>query len=777
MKAFKFMSIVAGVMALAALAGCQQKVEDPYINLVGNDVLTLDQNKTTVTVKIITNRDWAVRMDAKTSEWMVVEPSRGTASTKPIEVTLTVTENTGANRTAAIEFYTGVATAMLTVKQAGPKGDSDGVETITVADFISKADKTTYYRLTGKVSSFQTGTNSSGKNWMQFNLTDDSSTILVYGFANGQYEEWSGKIKNGGTVTLQGQYEFYSSKSQHEVVNATIESFTPGEEQTEITSSTVADFIAKASGTVYYRLTGTVSAFQTGTTSNGRNWMQFNLTDDTGTILVYGFKDGQYDAWVSKIKDNGTVVLVGTYEYYSQKNQHEVMNTTIESFTEGEAPQAVEVTIAEAVALPDNKPIIINEATVAGISTMGLIVNDPTGNAYVYFDTKAGETVPAVEIGDKVKIEGTKSSFNGIPEIVKATVTKSGTGTMSYPEPKDITSTAATYEATVSEFVKLTGNLSISESNGNKYYNLTIPGVGAETKQGSLAGPLPAFNVDDMAGQDITVTGYVTGFASKGKYINILVTDVALADPNAKYCNVNPTAIKVKADATSATFTIAANAAWTVTSDNDAFTVEPASGDANATVTVSFSANESDQARVANLTVACADASVETVVVLTQARASSGDATIISIDFTAEIADLPQAKANGKKDGTYTLGGYEFIMHAEGKYSGADNLFYQAKSNEKYFLLIGRKNAYIQLPVVEGKALTKVAFLTGESASTSVIVDVAKADGTRLNVNNTALNKGTSYSWDIVGEVGQAYKLMVVSDHNAQFQNLTLTYE
>lgn len=775
MKAFKFMSIVAGVMALAALAGCQQKVEDPYINLVGNDVLTLDQNKTTVTVKIITNRDWAVRMDAKTSEWMVVEPSRGTASTKPIEVTLTVTENTGANRTAAIEFYTGVATAMLTVKQAGPKGDSDGVETITVADFISKADKTTYYRLTGKVSSFQTGTNSSGKNWMQFNLTDDTSTILVYGFANGQYEEWSGKIKNGGTVTLQGQYEFYSSKSQHEVVNATIESFTPGEEQTEITSSTVADFIAKASGTIYYRLTGTVSDFKTGN-NNGRDWMQFILTDDTGSILVYGFKDGQFDTWSSKIKNNGTVVLVGTYQYYEKNNQHEVMNTTIESFKEGEAQQTVTGTVAETCAATDGTPVEISEATVVAKSKVGLVVADATGAVYLFFDSKKNETVPDVAIGDKVKVAATKTTYGGVPEFTTATVTKLSSGEVTYPEPKDLTPIALEYASGVTEFVKMTGTLKIS---GN-YINIEINGVAPATRQGSVSQPLDALGVNAFDGKEITITGYFTGITTSKdgvSYVNIVATGIALADPNAKYCSVNPTAINVKADATSATFTIAANAAWTVTSDNDAFTVEPASGDADATVTVSFSANESDQARVAHLTVACADASVETVVVLTQARASSGDATIISIDFTAEIADLPQAKANGKIDGTYTLGGYEFIMHAEGKYNGADNLFYQAKSNDKLYLLIGRKNAYIQLPVVEGKALTKVAFLTGESASTSVVVDVAKADGTRLNVNNTALNKGTSYSWDIVGEVGQAYKLLVVSDHNAQFQNLTLTYE
>ena len=187
---------------------------------------------------------------------------------------------------------------------------------------------------------------------MQFNITDDTGTILVYGFKDGEYDKWASKIKNNGTVVLIGTYQLYTNKNtgatQHEVMNCTIESFTegsgpgPGPDPGEITATTVADFIAKASEDTYYRLTGTVSGFKTGTTSAGKNWMQFDITDATGSILVYGFKDGQYEEWASKIKNNGTVTLNGTYQLYTNKNtgatQHEVMNATIESFTEGSAP-------------------------------------------------------------------------------------------------------------------------------------------------------------------------------------------------------------------------------------------------------------------------------------------------------------------------------------------------------------------------------------------------------------------------------------------------------
>lgn len=206
----------------------------------------------------------------------------------------------------------------------------------TVEDFIARADEGTYYRLTGTVSAFKTGTNSAGKDWMQFDLTDDTGTILVYGFNDGEFEKWAGVVKDRGTVTLTGTYQYYEKNKQHEVMNVTIESFEEASAPPEITASTVADFIAKADKNTYYRLTGVVSAFKTGTNSSGKNWMQFNLADDTGTILVYGFQDGEYDKWATTVKDGGTITLTGTYEYYEKNKQHEVMNATIESFKEGE---------------------------------------------------------------------------------------------------------------------------------------------------------------------------------------------------------------------------------------------------------------------------------------------------------------------------------------------------------------------------------------------------------------------------------------------------------
>ena len=290
----------------------------------------------------------------------------------------------------------------------------------TVEDFIARADEGTYYRLTGTVSAFKTGTNSAGKDWMQFDLTDDTGTILVYGFNDGEFEKWAGVVKDRGTVTLTGTYQYYEKNKQHEVMNVTIESFEEASAPPEITASTVADFIAKADKNTYYR----------------------NLADDTGTILVYGFQDGEYDKWATTVKDGGTITLTGTYEYYEKNKQHEVMNASIESFKEGEpgpeppgpSGEVKAVTIAEFNAAEES-----NSQVYELVGTIGGSINadygnfdltDETGTVYVYgltatelgYGAKNDKSYASLGLkeGDKIKIRGYRGSHNDKIEVMYA---------------------------------------------------------------------------------------------------------------------------------------------------------------------------------------------------------------------------------------------------------------------------------------------------------------------------------------------------------------------
>ncbi|MDO4826164.1 MAG: exodeoxyribonuclease VII large subunit [Bacteroidia bacterium] len=183
-----------------------------------------------------------------------------------------------------------------------PDVDYDNAKSLTVADFIKAADKTTYYKLSGIVSGFNS-------TYCSFNLTDESGSIYVYSVEN--KSDWSDKISNGGKVTLAGKYDYYSPKSQHEVVDAHILSFEAGEggddedddpvtKPTQATAVTVAEFLEKPVNTTdWYEITGTIASI------TGAEYGNFYVKDESGQVYVYGltkdWADGKNDKSFSQI--------------------------------------------------------------------------------------------------------------------------------------------------------------------------------------------------------------------------------------------------------------------------------------------------------------------------------------------------------------------------------------------------------------------------------------------------------------------------------------------
>lgn len=137
--------------------------------------------------------------------------------------------------------------------------------------------------------------------------------------------------------------------------------------------------------------------------------------------------------------------------------------------------------------------------------------------------------------------------------------------------------------------------------------------------------------------------------------------------------------------------------------------------------------------------------------------------------YSSDMHGMPVGQ-QGIKDGTYTVDDYTVTLHATDQYYVFGHLYY-------YNLFIGKQDSFIQFPAIGGKSLVKVEFMTGLSASEDVIVDIAKADGTRLNINNDKLMKGAYYAWTIPGETDTAYRFVVTNDYYAQLQTITLTYE
>ncbi len=697
--------VYAAAAVLMGMVSCKQPENlGPAAIKVSPSKLEFDKGSDSKTVQLTATRDWTVVKP----DWVEVMPEYGKASSEPQTVTVTVKSNTGFDKEENVVFTIGMAKAPLKVSQKGEKGEYV-METLTVKDFIAKASATEYYRLRGTVSKWKNDVNSSGKEYMQFDLTDDTGSITVYGFKDGQLALWKDKIKNGGTVLVNGTYQKYTNANTgavtNEVMNATIESFEAKEEQTVFEDKTVAQFIQLADKLVGYRLTGKVSNFRKGVNAKTQKpWMEFDLVDDSGTIDIYGFADGEYEKWNEKIKDNGTVVLHGTYDVYNGK--HEVVNTVIESFEEGQAQTEFESkTVAEFIQLASATVAYRLTGTVTGFYTrqnngkdyMGFDLTDNTGTVTVYgfADGQFAEWSTKIKDNGTVVLHGTyqkytNSSTGAVTHEVMNTVIES------FEEGQEQT----TFEdKTVAEFLslkdvvkayRLSGKVSDFEthdSNNETFMTFNITdATGTVYVYGFAEGEVAKWKDQVKDGGDIVLHGSYKEYNNTPEVVNVTIESFT-ADANYKSCTISVTKLEAKATDTEASFTITANSAWTVTSDNEAFTVAPASGDGDATVKVSFSANEAETPRVANIKVSCPgatlDAQKEQTIVLTQAKATA--AGVKSVEFDIAALATEKSWANSTQYKTITIDNVTLTANGggnTGKYytSGNQWRFYQNES-------------------------------------------------------------------------------------------------
>lgn len=178
-------------------------------------------------------------------------------------------------------------------------------------------------------------------------------------------------------------------------------------------------------------------------------------------------------------------------------------------------------TVSEIIALADASEFSASEALVVAKNSRGVVVTDGTNNVLVYNWADNASSTASINIGDVITFDGTKKTYNGVPEIdpVSNIVVKSSGNDVTYPTATDITDTFADYAGTTAEYISFTGTLAVS---GN-YYNVNVAGV--TSKQGSVSFPSdPSVLVN---GKNVKLTGYYNGASgSGGKYINIILVSV-----------------------------------------------------------------------------------------------------------------------------------------------------------------------------------------------------------------------------------------------------------
>ena len=293
---------------------------------------------------------------------------------------------------------------------------------------------------------------------------------------------------------------------------------------------------------------------------------------------------------------------------------------------------------------------------VVGIYKSGMVLNEGADNILCY-NSKSNFVAPDVQIGDSVRVSGTKAVYGSLAQIGFSyddiEVITTG-GSPVYPQPTVMdASNIASFDRTGCVYIQMEGALNV---NGN-YYNIAIDGASV---QGSISYPLDSFNLPALDGRRAVFTGYYCG-GGTASFLNMLLVKVGESDT--PYLLVSPSAVSVPADGgKSNEISITGNVSWTAVCDNPAFTLSKTSGTGDDVITVSADANASDAVLSANITISTVeDVAVKSYTVAVKQMSPAGmpsfDGNVtFSLVSEGNIYTVEEsAKINGSEEETTAI--------------------------------------------------------------------------------------------------------------------------
>lgn len=243
-----------------------------------------------------------------------------------------------------------------------------------------------------------------------------------------------------------------------------------------------------------------------------------------GTEAAQGSIYGATDEVKAMFTDGVEATIYG---YFCSISSGKYINVVVVSVDEapaiggGTEPEAPKYTSALGTAVLGD--FVEVDGYISAVSTQGPILTDNGGSILLY-------RTSGYEVGDEVSVSGTISSYGKGFQIgtTDITIEKTGTTTVTYPTPMEITGALADELLTTrvndeyAYYAKMTGTVSI---NGN-YYNFIL--ADATTAQGSFYGATDELKAQLSDGMECTIYGYFTSL-SGGKYINMVVTSIETA--------------------------------------------------------------------------------------------------------------------------------------------------------------------------------------------------------------------------------------------------------
>lgn len=441
-------------------------------------------------------------------------------------------------------------------------------EEMTIDEVVAAADDTP---VTVKAQVMAKSTNG-------FIISDETGSIFVFGgYADAPVVS---EVEIGDNVTISGTRDTYNQQAQ--IGSPTVSDITSG---TAVYPDDPMDLNGNENTVIsgpirYVTWTGEI----TSKSSNG-NYYNFVIEGATrGGSIYFADPELNFDSMIGK-----QVVVTGYYMGHSDSYLY-VLPVSVTLSDEPEEP-GDEMTIAQVVVAADDTPVAVKGQVMAK-STNGFVISDETGNIFVYGGTNT-PIVDQVEIGSYATVSGTKGTYNNQAQIASPSVSDVTPGEAVYPGPVELNGNENAITSGLITYVTWTGVITKS---GN-YYNFDIAGA---SRTGSVYYADPSLNIDSVVGQQVVMTGYYVSHSSS--FLYVLPVSVTASDE--PYLNISDETKSVSSAAGSFTFDITSNTDWTVSSsDGTNFSVAPASGSDNGTVTVNYTENTSSDSRAATITV------------------------------------------------------------------------------------------------------------------------------------------------------------------------------
>ena len=575
--------------------------------------LTFDATSSTQSVEVKATRDWKA---TPMVDWISVNPEKG-APSNGTKLEVTVLSNDGADRTGVVKVTIGFDSKELKISQKGT-----GAATAAVVyhnDFdkelaVKGSDGWKTY-----LDSFDGWKNETGSgiSTVEYAFSGMSARTNSSGTSNSQYSDYSGSGKN---------YLWFAKDNYFHVKNITLPE---GKTNYTISFGSERNLYQAADNTfvpeeflVYVSNDGSKwvkleYAFPNGL--KNRRWdlasSTFTVPSGTKSLHIY-IKATLASAYLMDDLDLSVAASAGTAIDFSKG----VDLGTGGSTGGGETPEPAGNTIAAVCAAAAGSAADLKDVLVTGVTAQSYVITDETGSVLVF--VKAD---PKVKVGDKVNVAGTTGEHNGLIQIATPTTTVVSSGNaVTYPTSLEFTEANLADTPKKVTYVSFTGNV----KKNNQYYNIYIGSV--TDKDLSLS--YYTGNMDEFVDCDIKVKGWYVG---GGTHYQIVATEVEKVETTGPKFSVSTTALTAKAGDTSASFDVKGNVKWTVSSDNAAYTVSPASGDGAGTVTVKFAANETEKDVAVKLTVSTTEevATKSYTVVLTHKGKSAAGAE----DFSSSV--------------------------------------------------------------------------------------------------------------------------------------------